>query len=452
MFRQAWQRLKNHLPIFNGSPSKEKPGLVASGEDIWRRRYRVDVFTGNARLRQTIQVVKEMNRDPRIQRIHQQTAKDTVKGGLRLVLTGRQPRLQREWKALERRLGWNNFNKLYSDCKGFLLEGNVFLQLLMGEEALIHRAVRMPAESMLANANESGTFTTPLEAFIHYDTTTGTELMRLPLYKVAYARLEPENFDDVGSAGQPFLFAMSDHLNKLQLLEESLVERRHTRATPRMLHILENANKEDLDHYREEVENIYRSGRAARDFYTNRKGSIHAVSVDAKLEEIGDLMYLFDAVFPSAPSVYGYHADIPRDVLEELRKQYYQQVDGIQDALSSAYREIFERQLLLKGIDPSRYEFEVCFAERMTMTRNQQADLALKWQALGLPEQLVWESAGVDVERAAALREAEERAQDAYPMPTEVATPESATPTPQVNVTPGNAPSGESATTISTRS
>uniref|UniRef100_UPI003F58730D hypothetical protein n=1 Tax=Vibrio cholerae TaxID=666 RepID=UPI003F58730D len=159
------------------------------------------------------------------------------------------------------------------------------------------------------------------------------------------------------------------------------------------------------------------SGEIATDFYGN-KLSVTAIGGDANLEQIADITLLIDAFFSGAPApkgLFGYVDDLARDVLEDLKRDYYEEIDALQDALAYAYEDGFKLQLLLAGINPDSHQFQIQFAERMTDSKNQRADLALKYQALGMPRKLAWEAAGVDVQRAEAMREDEANSKDPYP-------------------------------------
>jgi len=115
---------------------------------------------------------------------------------------------------------------------------------------------------------------------------------------------------------------------------------------------------------------------------------------------------------------------------------FYEGLDSIQDILATAYRDAFVFNLLLQGILPEDYTFTVEFVERTTETRSQRVDTALKMQAAGASRATVLLEMGLDP-----ALEAERLAADAP-----------STTTTNLNVVPGNAPKGESALTVSTRS
>ncbi|WP_457825342.1 hypothetical protein, partial [Staphylococcus aureus] len=86
-----------------------------------------------------------------------------------------------------------------------------------------------------------------------------------------------------------------------------------------------------------------------------------------------------------------------RDILQDLKGDYFDEIDSLQDTIAFAYEFTFRLQLLLKGIVLGDDEIKVKFAERRTETPNQAADRALKLQALGIPSDMLWEELGFDV-------------------------------------------------------
>ncbi|WP_457832770.1 hypothetical protein, partial [Staphylococcus aureus] len=83
-----------------------------------------------------------------------------------------------------------------------------------------------------------------------------------------------------------------------------------------------------------------------------------------------------------------------RDILQDLKGDYFDEIDSLQDTIAFAYEFTFRLQLLLKGIVLGDDEIKVKFAERRTETPNQAADRALKLQALGIPSDMLWEELG----------------------------------------------------------
>lgn len=413
-------------------------------------------------LRQSILDIREADRtDGRIKMIHRRTSRAAAKGGLMLrVFDGPTKRLTREWREFSQRLGLYRIEKLYSDIRGLMMEGNLALQWVLDDSGTVVEGVRMPSETLLPKVGKDGRFTDVHRAYDQIDLAglTGHQVIAsFALWQLTLGRLDPDNYDDWGSLGRPYLDASRPIWKKLRMTEEDLVVRRRTRAPLRMAHVLTGASEEDLSAYRAQVEQDQAWGNW-RDYFLNKEGSVSPVSGDANLDQIADVAYLLDTAFAGAPAPKGLFGlgleDLNRDILEDLKKDYFDEIDSLQDTAASTYEQGFRLHLLLRGINPAAYEFEVQFAERRVDTPNQRADLALKYQALGMSRETVWESTGIDVAAERNRLERQQAEADVYPAPGMEGTPLPGEAPPQVrpriSITPGNAPKGESATSIGT--
>ncbi|WP_120510975.1 hypothetical protein [Photobacterium salinisoli] len=450
MISRIWAAVKNRplasAPNTPGNQSGQQhsdKGHIADPERSVQYLY--DMMQCDPNLRAAIITLRHMDKiDPRVKKIHRRIARDATKGGLKLHWIGKENQpVNKLWQQFITRLQLNNRAKLMSDAGGLAKEGNLPLQWVVNEAMQVTNAIRMPTETIIPIVDTTGRFKDPKRAFRQIDPITWQELCTFPLWQLTVSRLDPDNFDDMGCMGRPYLDANRTIWQKLVMTEEDLVIRRRTRAPQKLAHSLDGADKAALDEYRERVEG--QSGEIATDFYGN-KLSVTAVSGDANMDQIADISLLVDAFFSGAPApkgLFGYVDGMARDILEDLKQDYYEEIDALQDALAYAYQDGFKLQLLLAGLNPDSYQFQVQFVERMTDTKNQRADLALKYQALGMPRKLAWESAGVDVQRAESMREEEANSRDPYPDPH---LPQSSKP--DVSITPGNQPKGESATSI----
>jgi hypothetical protein len=398
-------------------------------------------------LRQAVLDMREMDRlDGRVKRIHNRVARDTIKGGLVMQIAEGKEQLGRMWDEFQRRLQLNRVEKLKSDARGLVMEGNLPMQWVLDKESNVVSCVRMPSETILPNVDQSGLFKDVRRAYVQYDVLTGTELASFPLWQLFMARFDPDNFDDMGSLGRPFLDACRTPWKKLAMTEEDLVIRRRTRAPLRLAHVLKGATPEDVDKYRAQVEKDQFEG-ATTDYYMNRDGAISAIQGDSNLDQVSDIVHLLDTFFAGSPlpkGMMGYTDGMARDILEDLKRDYYDEIDVIQDTLSFAYEQGFRLHLLLKGVNPDEHDFTITFAERRTETPNQTADRGLKLQALGLPQGMVWEELGYDPSYVRKRREWEAKNYDPYPKPDAIRQPGA----PSVKITPGNGRKGESGTSI----
>lgn len=427
----------------------EKGSRVPSDVAI-ERHYRNLMFVDTER-RAMVALMREMDRkDGRVKRIHNLVSRDVIRGGLVLEVNDKRSSetLKREWSGFKARLQLGLAEKLRSDARGMVMEGNLAHQLVLNEQQQVAAAVRMPSDTIVPIVAANGRFQNPAAAFEQRDVMTGQTLASFAAWQLQLSRLDPDNFDDLGSMGRPMLDSVATTWRKLVMTEEDLVLRRRMRAPLRFSHVLEGASKEEIEAYRKDVEG--EKGEISTDFYSSRKGGVTAIQGDENLGEIGDVAHLLDTFFAGSPApkgLFGYTGGLSRDILEDLKRSYYDEVDGMQDLLASAYILAFRIHLLFRGIDPGPDEFLIRFAERRTETPNQAADLALKYMALNMPQDEIDLYLGWDPDVLAAKRKEAARSRDPYPMPGALGG--RAVAPPRVSVTPGNAPKGESATSIS---
>lgn len=429
------------------TPGDSEIGRRPTPENLMRYLYRQ--MWVDPELRQTILDIRTMDKaDGRVKKIHGRMARTAIKGGLRLDTSSGNKKLLRLWSSFYKRLKLDRREKLESDCRGLVMEGNLPMQWVLGPDGRVIAGVRMPSDTIIPQVGANGMFLDPAAAYQQYDLTTGLSVATFALWQLSLVRLTPDNHDDYGCMGRPYLDAQRAVWRKLRMTEEDLVIRRRTRAPQRLAHVLKNASKEAFDTYKAEVEKD--KDEISTDFYVQGEGSVTAVGGDENLDQIADVVHLLDTFFAGAPApkgLFGYVGDLSRDILEDLKQDYFDEIDSLQDTLAYAYHLGFRLDLLLQGINPDDMEFDVIFAERRTDTPNQRADLALKYQAMGASMETVFDSAGLDPgkEKQKLIDQAED--DDPYP---DVFPEEGAGKAPKVSVTPGNARKGESATTVST--
>lgn len=428
----------------SGQTGTSERGRRANPEDQVKYLYRM--MWVDPDLREAILDVREMDRtDGRVRRIHSRIARDVVKGGLVMQIAEGSEELAGLWADFQRRLQLNRVEKLKSDARGLVMEGNLPMQWVLDKDKNVVSGVRMPSETILPNVDVNGRFKEVTKAYTQIDVMTGAELASFPLWQLFVARFDPDNFDDLGSLGRPFLDAARTTWRKLIMTEEDLVIRRRTRAPLRMAHVLKGATKDDIETYRSQVEKD--QGQITTDYYMNREGGVTAVQGDTNLDHNKDIVHLLDTFFAGSPlpkGMMGYTDGMARDILEDLKRDYYDEVDVLQDTLSFAYEQGFRLHLLLNGINPDDHDFTITFAERRTETPNQTADRGLKLQALGMPQGMVWEELGYDASYVRKRKDWEAKNFDPYPEPEKIGSGKA-----RVSITPGNGRKGESGTSIS---
>ena len=397
-------------------------------------------------LHQRILDVRNMdNIDGRVKKIHTRMARAAVKGGIILEMAEENQQIIHAWERFIKRCNLTKIQKLESDARGLVMEGNLPLQWVLDKQNQVIQGIRMPTETIRPNVGANGTFTSINNAYSQIDITAGKEIAQFALWQLSLVRLTPDNFDDKGSLGRPYLDATRGTWQQLRMTEEDLVIRRRQRAPLRTSHVLEGATGPELEEYRESLENEQQD--ITSNYISNRKGGVTPIQGDANLDQIADVSYLLDTFFAGSPApkgLFGYVGDLNRDILEDLKKDYFEEIDALQDTQAEAYAHGFNLDLLLQGINPQDINVTIKFAERRTDTPNQRADLGLKYQAMGVPSKMLWQQAGLDANKVMAARKAQENSDDPYPE--EDTTPKHR---PNISITPGNKPKGESATSIS---
>jgi len=402
--------------------------------------------------RALVALMREMDlKDGRVKQVHGRTASDVIRGGLVMQTTSKV--IADEWEGFEARLQLNNWEKLKSDARGLVMEGNLPLQLVLGDTTDVAACVRMPSDTIVPITDMGGRFKDPARAFEQRDVMTGGVQAAFAAWQLGMGRLDPDNWDDLGSMGRPMLDGCASVWRKLMMTEEDLVIRRRVRAPLRLAHVLEGADEGALLAYRQSTEG--EKGEITTDFYLNRKGGVQAIQGDATLGDIGDVAHLLSTFFAGSPApkaMFGYTDGVARDVLEDMKRTYYDTVDSLQDAQGGVYAFAFRIHLLFKGINPGPSDFYLRFAKRRTETANQVADLALKWMALGLPDEFIHSEMGLDPEDIRKMKIKQANSTDPYPNPLKIGPdglPLASSAGNKVSVTPGNAPKGESATNVS---
>jgi hypothetical protein len=451
----------------NPAPAALMPGeLAARHTEIGTRstpEQELDIALASlqpsAELRQRILDIRHMDLvDPRVKKIHERTARAACKGGLVLKGATSSKRIEDLWKEYVRRLELNRREKLESDMRGAMMEGSLPIQWVLDQDAAtVVRGIRMPTETLRPLVNPNGQFQDPRAAYEQWDWYGNRPIARFPLWQLSLVRIRPDNYDNWACFGRPYLDSTRQTWRQLQMTERDLVIRRHTRAPQRLSHVLEGASQDDLKTYEQNVVN--RMNKVTTDFFQNRKGGVTALQGDSNLDQIADVVHLLDTFMSGAPApkgLFGYVGDLSRDILEDLKRDYYDELDALQDTVSFGYELGFRLDLLLHGINPDSVELCVQYLERRTETPTQRADMALKYKAIGFPDEMVIRAAGQDPAEVRRHAENKDALLNPYPAPNRIGMPGPAPAAgngragpPRVSITPGNARKGESGTNIS---
>lgn len=398
-----------------------------------------------------IRALRSMYRDdPRMTKITNRTARSMVKGGLQISTSANNKLLIKKFNEYMRRCGLKNRQALESYGRGFFLEGNLPLQWVIDTSnpsaPRVVRAIRMPTETIRPNVLKNGQIADVNEAYIQRNAITGEVLAKFPLWQMSLARLCPSNYDDMSAMGTPYMSSARAIWKKLARTEKDLVVRRASRAPQRMAHSMPGMNRDDLTKYKNENRRNQSHGNNS-DYYFNVDGAVKPIEGDANLDQIADVTYLLDTFFSGSPgdkAIFGYASGVNRDILEELRRDYHEELDSMQDTLAQAFDHGFRLDLLLQGINPDNFTYDLVFAERNSESLNQKADRALKLKALGASSTTVFEAAGLDPDKELKNRKHEMDSGDPYPsQDVDLDNPQN------ITVVEGNGRNGESQTAVS---
>lgn len=423
------------------------------GTEFSQQRAIYERLTPSYDLYSTIQDIRQMDaEDGIVKEIHGKTAKALTKGGLVLTNPSKNKRIAKVWKSFVRRTELNNRLKLISDARGLVVEGSLPLQWVLDQDGKhVIRCIRMPTETIRPIVGINGQFENPSKAYVQYSFNDGRDIASFAAWQLHVARLDPDNYDDKNSLGRPLLDATRKRWRQQMMTLDDSVKRRHLRAGNRTHHVLEGADEKTLAEYKRLVET--EENTVSSNYYSNRPGSVNAIEGDANLEQIADIALIMDAFFAGSgmpKALLGLNLEnMSRDILLDMKAEWYDSLDILQDSLASSYEHGFRLELLLQGINPEAYEFSIGYGERLAESLNQRTDRALKIRSMGASRHTTFLTAGLDPAAEETLIADEMDELEAYPEQILPGVPDDTDPKQKtVTITPGNGGKGESATSI----
>src|SRR3546814_8801025 len=145
-------------------------------------------------LRATINDLRSMDeKDPRVKKIHERTSRAATKGGLRLRIKPSEKRVISIWSDFEPRCELFRREKLESDVRGAMMEGNLPIQRVVDFDAnSILRGVRMPTETLKPVVNGAGQFERPLQAaYEQWVLNPGKVIAAIPIWQQMLVGMRP---------------------------------------------------------------------------------------------------------------------------------------------------------------------------------------------------------------------------------------------------------------------
>ena len=434
-------------------PQSEKPNTAPRGYTQNPETHQLDALYRRMYVSQeraaAVREIRLLDRtDGRVKKLHKRMAGDITRGGLQLDNKSNNRQLGKWWKEFVRATQLKSPAKLRSDARGMLVEGNLAMQWVLDPTSTgVVRAVRMPSDTLAPQVDAHGQWKDPADAWHQIDDMRVNRIAaRFPLWQLSVARLDPDNYDDMGSMGRPMLDALRRTFRQLDMTEQDQVIRRRYRAPLRHAHLMGNMEKTDFDEYVQRVE--ANKAEMTTDYFLRGNGRVESLQGDSNLDQIGDITHLLKTAFAGTDAdagLMGYTSDLNRDVLEDVKRFYFEAIDDAQELVAEVYRAGFELHLLLQGRDPDRWDWDVKFADRRTETASQAADRGLKLQSAGVSQRTVLETLGLDPDQERDRLEEEAEESDLYPRPDLLGQEKQRT----VSITPDNGGKGESATSVS---
>ncbi|MCF8566903.1 portal protein [Alicyclobacillus tolerans] len=360
----------NALPENATRTAKDDPGLtIKTSPLLWPYEIFVLEWERRTLLRDLDLMVK---RDARVDRANYVFGNAATRGGITVsVDSGRTKAIQkRAQDVLDKLMKETKINAhLPAWSRTILRDGDIFLNVIAemdpdGYTARIVRIKNLPAISMERLDDMTDSFPEIRRAFLQIDPITRQEIQAFPLWSVNHIRWKYEPGERYGRSQY---YSGRAAWKKLQMTEEDLVVRRRTRAVQRRVHVVG-----DKDHPGTETEvNKYKAlnrlddpnnAKVTTDYFINGLGDVRNLEGDAHLDHIKDVEYLLENVMigTGVPlHILGFGRNVNRDIVNDQRKTYKEDVEGLQDLLEngdpgpfSGLRSIFNMALALQRINP----------------------------------------------------------------------------------------------------
>lgn len=392
LFSKINQIFRRTQPV---EPSTQMDFPAGYEEDSLYRR-----FTAESERTRIVQACRKMYaEDPRAKKMLRTLARDMTKGGYTLRVKGH-PEAQAVADRLYKRL---KITQLLDDWVRLTArDGDSFLEAVVNDALEIVEVTRKPTLMMRRNSNLNDQFEDPGRAYwMSERAVQGLDVNVIPQGAVVFADWQMIHarweHDEGRRYGTPMMASGISAYRKVTEGELDIAVRRKTRAGMRFLHVLEGAQKSDIETYKAENKAALSSDAARSDFFSNRTGSLSAVQGDAHLSEIDDVRHHIQTWMTSGEvpmELIAYGEDLNRDVLGEKQKEYRESLEQLREWVTAELvRPLLERQWLLAGIYPEGLDYQVIWKTQAAVTAQDilaVADAAMRLRLMGLPDELIW--------------------------------------------------------------
>jgi SPP1 gp7 family putative phage head morphogenesis protein len=273
-------------------------------------------------------------------------------------------------------------------------DGDIFLNPLFEPNgdgtARIIRIKNLPAITMERLDDMTDNFPDLKQAFMQIDPITRQKIQTFPLWSINHIRWKYEPGERYGRSQY---YSARSFYHKLNMTEEDLVVRRRTRAVQRKVHIIGNkenpGNQTEIDKYKQQNSlDDPKKSKITTDYFVNGLGDVKNLEGDAHLDHIADVEYLLENMMigTGVPlHILGFGRNVNRDIVEDQKDTYKDDVSGLQDLLEhgdpgtfSGLRALINMNLALHGINPEDVSIGIRWAELDEMTMDQTINSVLK--------------------------------------------------------------------------
>lgn len=382
------QVFTNALPENATRTAVDDPGLtIKTSPMLWPYEIFVLEWSRRTLLRDLDRMVK---RDTRLDRANYVFANAATRGGVTVTVDfGRNAKVKKAAQTV--------INTLMKECKinshlaGWsrtgIRDGDLFLNVIAemnpdGQTARIARIKALPPISIERQDDMTDSFPDIHKAFLQIDPITRQEIQSFPLWSINHIRWKYEPGERYGRSQY---FSGRESWHKLQMMEEDLVVRRRTRAVQRRVHVVGNKDAPGTETEIKKYKTLNRlddpkNARVTTDYFTNGVGDVKNLEGDAHLDQISDVNYLLENVMigTGVPlHILGFGRNVNRDIVDDQRKTYKEDVEGLQDLLEhgdpgpfSGLRAIFNMALALAGINPEDVTVNIRWTQLDVLTFN----------------------------------------------------------------------------------
>lgn len=403
-------------------------------------------------LRSKIEEIDNLdNTNGQVKQLHRKMAKFATRGGVSFVMTDgsenqRMADIANEWikrvKLDKRKVRREHGVRL-------LKHGNLVIQNVVSDQKRVESLIVMPTTMMKPLLDEKGQFRSVEKAYVQTDFSGMMEMVTFAKWQISWGDIDKESNEIYG---RPVIDAERKRAYQIGMTDDDMVIRRRYRAPLRLLHKLLGMRNEEMEEYRRfNKESLENPNAINSDLFTNVEGGVTAIQGDTNLDQIADVQFANKKFYAgcgvSAHQFGLVEDDLNRDVYEDTLGDFYETIEDIQETLADTWEESLRLEFLLNGINADAYEWDLKLEGRKVETPNQQMDRGLKAKTMGLPLKfIITEILRWPWEPIKAMMEEERANLDPYAELLANATNDDSTP--NIKIVEGNAPGGDSATSV----